>query len=267
MTFGDNLWWKCNFPWPSAICIDEMPRNPLDDLTADRLLGGTLDPEDAPPGFTEVAALFAAARGQVIPVQLASRDTTVSAIAAAVSAAAGVSPTTSRKRGSSKMIGKLLTLKALGLALPAMALTAGSAAAASGALPAPAQAAVHNVLSHVGISVPKGNQSPSGKAVGPVATGSAQYGLCTAAHANGGHASSQSVAFANVQKAAAAAGESVQQYCVGVIQSADGTTGSNDMSAPNDSTPAGRPSSTPGSGKTPVTTPAGPPSSTPIHKR
>ena len=61
------------------------------------------------------------------------------------------------------MLGKLVSLKALGIAVPAMALTASGAAAATGSLPAPAQSAVHGALAHVGVSVPSGNDTPTGQ--------------------------------------------------------------------------------------------------------
>jgi hypothetical protein len=197
------------------------------------------------------------------------------------------------------MLSKLLTLKALGIALPAVALTAGSAAAATGSLPGPAQSAVSSALSNVGVHVPNGHDTSSpANAVGPDATGPAKYGLCAAYAANAGHASSRSVAFANLQKAATAAGKTVTQFCAGVTPSngnSSNDNGSNDSSGTGNSsnghgksgsngasnhsdtpdgppsstpgsagTPDGPPSSTPASGTAPVSTPDGPPSSTPV---
>jgi len=196
------------------------------------------------------------------------------------------------------MISRLVTLKALGIALPAMALTAGSAAAATGSLPAPAQNVVSHALSHVGIDVPKGNDnsSPAGTPVGPNVSGPAKFGLCQAAQANNGHPSSHSVAFRNLATAAANLHESVTQFCAGATPGS-GTNGSNENSGANNgansgtdskggskshsgvtppgppsstpgsgSTPEGPPSSTPASGTAPVSTPAGPPSSVPAGK-
>ena len=196
------------------------------------------------------------------------------------------------------MISRLLTLKALGVALPAVALTAGSAAAATGSLPNSAQSAVSSALSTVGVHVPNGhdntdstNSSAPANAVGPDASGPAKYGLCTAWKANNGHASSHSVAFGNLQKAATAASETVAQFCAGVTppsgsntsnDTQDSTGADNDgdsgttpsgppTSTPADDngpehTPAGPPSSTPASKSAPVSTPAGPPSSNPVGK-
>lgn len=262
----------------------EMPRDPLDDATADRLLAGSLLPDDAPPGYAQVAALITAARGSGDTTGMASRQAAVSAMTAVIASRSGTS-SSPRRRESRRMFSKLLTLKALGVALPAVALTAGSAAAATGSLPTPAQSAVSSALSNVGIHVPNGHSESSApsNAVGPDATGAAKYGLCTAAQANAGHASSKSVAFANLQKAATAAGETVTQYCAGVTppsengtndqngsnkhgksgQNGADTNGSDNANNHSDSTPSGPPSSTPASGTTPVSTPAGPPTSTP----
>jgi hypothetical protein len=256
-----------------------MPRTPLDDATADRLLTGALHPEDAPPGYGQVAALVGAARGAPHPINPTDRAAAVSAITAAISSAPGNSLTPQRK-GNRHMISRLLTLKALGVALPAVALTAGSAAAATGSLPTPAQAAVASALSTVGVHVPNGhdstdstNSSAPASAVGPDASGPAKYGLCTAWKANNGHASSHSVAFSNLQKAAIAANETVTQFCAGVTPPSGSNT-SNDTKdssgANNDTnsatTPSGPPSSTPADGTAPEDTPAGPPSSTPASK-
>ncbi|MHB8438096.1 MAG: hypothetical protein ACYDD4_02910 [Acidimicrobiales bacterium] len=241
----------------------EMHRYPIDEGTAERLLTGHLDPEDAPPGFGHVASLVRVATGPANALELAGRQQTVAAMAAAIATSAGQVPA-SIPRGK-RMIGKLLTLKTLGIAIPAMALTAGSAAAATGSLPAPAQAAAHSVLSDVGISVPSGNDSSSSKAVGPDATGSAMYGLCTAYKANGGHANSHSVAFANLAKAAGGAAN-ISTFCANVTPPGKGSNSSNDSNgAASDgtSTPAGPPTSTPGSSHANGQTPAGPPTSTP----
>jgi hypothetical protein len=55
---------------------DEQPERgfPLDDDTAERLLAGRLDPEDAPPGYAEVAGLLRAAAGPPSPDELAGQE-------------------------------------------------------------------------------------------------------------------------------------------------------------------------------------------------
>jgi hypothetical protein len=214
--------------------MGEMPRDPLDDATTNRLLAGALDPEDAPQGYAKVAALLQSAqRSETRPV-VVGRSAAVSTIAAAIRSAPVVSLNPTR-RGRPHRIAKLLTWKALGIALPIMALTGGSAAAAAtGSLPGPAQSAVSGALAHMGVSVPSGN------AVGPNVSGPAKFGLCTAAQANDGHASTHSVAFSNLEKAAAASSETTQQYCAGVIPPSKGTSGPNDSSgSPGSGGPSG----------------------------
>ncbi|HJW35648.1 MAG TPA: hypothetical protein VJ769_03360, partial [Actinomycetes bacterium] len=49
----------------------EMPDTPYD--PAERLLGGRLDPEDAPPGYAEVARVLRAAAGPPCPDELAGQ--------------------------------------------------------------------------------------------------------------------------------------------------------------------------------------------------
>ena len=220
---------------PSDDLHIEMWRHPLDDATADRLLAGEIAPDDAPPGYGHLASLIRRARTESGGISPSRRAAAVSAMAAAVTY-----PERSQ-RGSKRMLGKLLSLKALGIALPAVALTAGTAAAATNSLPAPAQTAIHNALSKVGISVPDGNSS-SASPVGPNASGPAEFGLCTAYAANGGHASSNSVAFKNLTAAATAAGESVTQYCAAVTTTTSSSTSSSPSSisavGPNASGPA-----------------------------
>ena len=216
---------------PSDDLHVEMWRHPLDDATADRLLAGEIVPDDAPPGYGHLASLIRRARTESGGISPSRRAAAVSAMAAAVTYEQR------SQRGSKRMLGKLLSLKALGIALPAVALTAGTAAAATNSLPAPAQTAIHDVLSKVGISVPNGH-SGGATPVGPSATGPAEFGLCTAYAANGGHMSSKSVAFRNLTAAATAAGESVTQLCATVTTSTSSSSSSTSAVGPNASGPA-----------------------------
>jgi hypothetical protein len=199
-----------------------MALNPLDEQTAHRLLAGALAPEDAPPGYGTVAALLQVARGPATAEEVARRTAVVSAMAAAIGNGSPALATFAPKE--KHVLGKFLSLKALGIAVPVMALTATAAAAATGGLPGPAQSALHGALAHVGLSVPA--PGDASKAKGPDATGPAKHGLCTAYAANGGHASSHSVAFTNLQNAAGAAGLSVADYCKGVTPGHPASTGS-----------------------------------------
>ena len=162
----------------------------------------------------------------------------------------------------SRMLKQVLSARgAVAAATLAVLLTGGTAAAATGSLPAPAQSVVSGALDHVGISVPGPNSHANQHArdnakknaekkaerpahgvpnahapkahsdatdggaandatktgQGPDATGAAKYGLCTAWGAtptpNAHSHKRDSVAFTNLQKAAAAAGKSVADYC------------------------------------------------------
>lgn len=265
----------------------DMRRCPIDDETAERLLAGAVEPDDAPPGYAQVSGLIQAATAPATAEELVRRDADVSAVTTALVAAPAAA---SVALEGTRMISRRFGLKALGIAIPALALTATGAAAATGNLPAPAQSAVHNALTQVGLSVPADNTSGdtgdtgdtgntgthNANAVGPDATGAAKFGLCRAFIANGGHMSTNSVAFRNLQKAAGS--ESVASFCAGVTpgngtSGNTGTSGSDETpssvpggkpsSVPPTSTPAGPSTSTPGSDHTSTSTPAGPPTSTP----
>lgn len=246
----------------------DMRRYPIDDHTAERLLAGAVEPDDAPPGYAKVSSLIQAAKMPVIAGELDRRDSDISAIAAVVAAAA-TAPDTAE---GTRMISKRLGMKALAIAIPALALTATGAAAATGNLPAPAQSAVHGALADVGLSVPNSGNTGThaannANAVGPDATGPAKFGLCRAYLANKGRMSTNSVAFRNLEKAAAGS-TSVASYCTGVTPgngtaSDSAVNGAADSNGTSSSVSTGKPSTTPGSNHPSTSTPEGPPSSTP----
>jgi hypothetical protein len=271
---------------PADDLSSDMRRHPIDDLTAERLLAGAVDPDDAPPAYAQVAALVQTAKAPASADELVRRDADVSAVAAALTEQLAGTTTPERTR----MISRRFGAKALAIAIPALALTATGAAAATGSLPGSAQSAVHGALAHVGVSVPSGSSSSDNRgntgthaannanAVGPDANGPAKFGLCRAYAANNGHMSPNSVAFRNlVKEAGGAAG--VASFCAGVMpgNSNSGTTGAgadtNSTNGPpasnpgsghtSTSTPNGPPASTPGSDHTSTSTPDGPPASTP----
>lgn len=135
----------------------EMRRLFLDDGTLERLLAGRVDPDDAPPGYAEVARIFAA-----LAVRSDSADLSHEAehVAAAQVLITPHSPAPGRSDGrSKKMRSKGHRLKVAGLvALGTLVGTSGLAAA--GVLPDSAQNAVSDVLDRVGISVPA-NEDPA----------------------------------------------------------------------------------------------------------
>jgi hypothetical protein len=128
---------------------------PLDDWTADRLLAGMVDPDDAPPGYAGLARTLGQARGPVEAGELSGRELIVAAVTAAV---ADVSPpitvSTSPRRKS--MFTRLFGTK-LAAATLTTALLASGAAAATGSLPGPVQDVVSDVADRVRVALPVGD--------------------------------------------------------------------------------------------------------------
>ena len=117
------------------------PTPPLDEVTAERLLGGApLD--DLPEAFRPLGQLLAAASGRPTDHDL---DGSAAAAAAFVTAHDAARP---RRRRRMSMAGAVF-------ATAALALSTGTAVAATqGALPEPIQQVAHETLKVVGISVP-----------------------------------------------------------------------------------------------------------------
>jgi hypothetical protein len=157
------------------------------------------------------------------------------------------------------MIAKLLSAKAAAIAVTTL-LGATGAAAATGSLPTPAQTKVASALGHAGVYVPNTSHEAKADAAkaddstapatttddtktddsttdttathGPDVMGTAQFGLCNAAKHNGNDTATDphGVAFQNLQTAAAAAGQSVTDFCAAAIaaHSADQTATTDD---------------------------------------
>ena len=260
---------------------DEMSGYFVGEGTTDALLEGRVEPDEAPAGLQEVATLVLAARslhanGGLAGENSVSENSVVAAFIESVRAPqatpAPVSPRPRRSAGrfSAKVAGTAAIL----------ALGGAAAAAATGSLPAPLQAAVSRNLSHIGIGVPdpqKGTSSSglvSNAGAGPAGQGRStaltapsttanEYGLCTAYFAPGGVSSTDttgksalsSVAFARLTAAATAKGETVQAFCASIPKpGTTTTTAGSDGTSSTDSggQPAGN---TPGSGQS--TNPAG----------
>ena len=176
----------------------EMHRFPIDDGTADRLLSGNMAPEDAPPGFAGLTALFHTATGPATYGELLHEDSVVAAGIAAVHSS--LTPLTAVSRRKS-MLSRLLTAKVAAAATIAVFGLGTAAAAAAGALPGQtSQASTHassglaTAAAHLSSSGPrsgsttgsstttattKSNASTLIPATGP-ANIHAQFGLCTA---------------------------------------------------------------------------------------
>jgi hypothetical protein len=225
----------------------EMKRFGLDDLTADRLLSGQVAPQDAPPGYGLVAEAVQTAAGPG-PGTDAGRETAT--VAAVVEALRSSRPAHLPVRRRS-MLGRVLSAKVAAIAA-AMVFGATAAAAATNTLPEPAQTAISDAGSHVGLSIPKpnshanahataksgkpedaGKAGNTGQATGPDVTGSAKYGLCTAYFAgptttNPQSGKNSSVAFSNLEAAAGGA-DKVAEFCANAAppkhEGATGATG------------------------------------------
>jgi hypothetical protein len=204
----------------------------------ERLLTGAAVPGELDAGASRVAGLLSAMHLPAVSTAPGMEQQTVAAIVEAIRQAP--QPLAAHRR--SRMLTQLLSAKAAVAAATLAALLAGgTAAAATGSLPVPAQSAVSSALSHVGVSIPHPNSHANPHATdnphragqgqsdasdrtsgaqGPDATSAAKYGLCRAWAAtptpNSHSRKNNSVAFTNVQKAADAAGMSITDYCEGV---------------------------------------------------
>ena len=153
----------------------EMPIGKLDYNTTDRLLAGLIDPDDAPPGYAEVARILQAAGSLPRSEHLSREAELVAAAREAMSlrspsvGGAGGSPTRHRRL----LAGVIVTGALVGI--PGLA--------AADALPDPAQHAVSRVLDKVGISVPGNEDHPAstGQEISNIATTSSSTGVAKGA--------------------------------------------------------------------------------------
>ena len=224
----------------------------LDDPTAERLLRGQVDPDDAPPGYAGVAEVLRAAAAEPVVTDSSAEDQAVAAFAATawVRDAGPVQP---KRRFVVPVTSKRKKVAAVAASL-GLVLSGGLSAA--GALPGAAQDVAHDVLGTMGISVPdpntnagdhpdtrgdhadaQGEPSP----VSDIARTTTATGVDKGAEIS--TLASQGQSRAGTQPGAPAAGPP--------------------SSVPPVSTPAGPPSSVPPVSTPPVSTPAGPPSSVP----
>src|SRR6185312_11318414 len=107
----------------------------LDMTTADRILAGTVDPADAPPGYEAVVALIAAARTPHAP---------------AITVAYGRAPAPHRRRHFMLAAAPFRSRLAIAAAAATLALASGTAYATG--LPAAASATARGVLHSLGVS-------------------------------------------------------------------------------------------------------------------
>lgn len=120
-------------------------RDDLDPDTANRLLSGRLDPDDAPPRHREVAVLLQAAHTEVA-TGTAGDDALIAAMVDAI-----VAPDLACSRRK-HVLTRIVMTKAAAVAV--VALSATGAAAATGNLPDAAQDGFAHAAQHIGINLP-----------------------------------------------------------------------------------------------------------------
>src|SRR6266849_6640647 len=109
-----------------------MPRFSISDSTADAILRGRLDPDDAPPDLWNVAALVSRAKGPATADELLDEQKAVTLIRVAIGKDSELTP--GAPVPSSRTFGRLLPVKVMALAA-LFATGGGVAAAATGSLP------------------------------------------------------------------------------------------------------------------------------------
>jgi hypothetical protein len=133
----------------------------LDPGTAERLLAGTVGPDDAPPGYQAVAGLLVAVRQPGTDRELAREAAAIEDFRSAHAVTGG---------GTVRSLGRRLAAPGI---VAAVVLTGASMAAAAGVLPAPVQRVAHDALAPLGIDVPDGSSShatPQGPATSSTPT-------------------------------------------------------------------------------------------------
>jgi hypothetical protein len=195
-----------SFRWPTR----------QDTSTDDALAALLARAADATPGLTPAAEVLAALTAAATTEELAGEARAL----AAFRRGAGVSAHPQRSsRRRPTVPSSLLSAKAAAAAAVAAVLFGGAATAAfANALPAPLQSVAHQAIGAPAARLAAGAHPASSKTpVGPDATGSAAFGLCTAyAHAKAhGRAAQRAVAFRNLATAAGGTGK-VAAYCATV---------------------------------------------------
>jgi hypothetical protein len=212
----------------------------------EQLLAGTSVPENLDAGDARVARLLSAMHSHGAQTASGNELQEHHAVTAIVEAIREAPQPLAAHRRSHVLPHRMSAKAAVATATFVTLLAGGTAAAATGSLPVPAQSAVSSALAHVGVSVPEPNshanphatnkthrgskprdEATDGDGVaeptnakGPDATGPAKFGLCQAWAAtptpNANSGKRDSVAFTNLQEAADAADKSVDDYCTNV---------------------------------------------------
>lgn len=204
---------------------------PLNDSTASAFLGGRIVPDDAPPGYQDVAELIRIARKPASADKLADEDYVVARFAVAVRETNSVSTHTNVIERRPIMFSQILSAKVAAAA--AVAIIGGGTAAAV-AMPVSAHVGASSNVSRPGVAVPHADttnwMSQAGAALShavsqaklpPTSTDMRQMcvnyaaSMQNSASGSGGTSSAggNSAATSQLQGAAASQGETVQQYC------------------------------------------------------
>ena len=189
-----------------------MDKERLDARTVDRILSGKMEPGE---GGTRVAALTNFLRAAAAPDGTSGDPSAdlLAAMSVAVVAGAGSSVPAPRARTWGRRKHRIRA-RAAAVAF-ALTLALGTGLAYAGAL-GPLQSAAAHVLHTFGLNVHAHHGGTAPSPVGPDVTGPAAVGLCNAfasgqGGTNGGK--DNSVAFQNLQQAATAAGQTVDEFC------------------------------------------------------
>ena len=205
-----------NFSW-----LARRDASGIQDADLSALLAGRTPQPDTSAPLQHVADVLAALRAAPASGEAAGRGAALAQFRAQV----GVSSQSIRsRRRRPTLLSSLLSAKAAAAAAVAVVGLGGVATAAfANALPSAAQQFAHDTIGapspHASNSAQANNTNAghSGTPVGPNATGSAAFGLCTAyAHATQhGTAAQKAVAFRNLEKAAGGAAN-VASFCASV---------------------------------------------------
>jgi hypothetical protein len=157
--------------------LAEMRSGWLDTDTLDRLLASGIHPDDAPPGYSEVAGVLLAVAEAGDHRELVHEAAHVALAIELVQQRSPVSPSSDRR--SSRISGRRLKQTRtrshrgkLGGLIVVGAMVGSTGLAAAGVLPDAAQDAFSHVLAKVGITVPAGTDHPasSGEELSGIAT-------------------------------------------------------------------------------------------------
>jgi hypothetical protein len=143
--------------WSAEIKRLPFPPDPdplaLDEDLAERLLDGDIPPDQAPAGYTEVAALLAAAAAAPSPAELAGEEAALAELRAVTQPRRAIPRATGRP-GRRRRVGLLVAVAVLGLS------TTGIAAAATGTLPAPIRDTARRIFATLDETAPMPSTTP-----------------------------------------------------------------------------------------------------------